>query len=429
MGGPAGVLRPETRFQWLTNYVASAGMNFAAACSGLGLSLLATHVAEFRVREPYFWLAMLWGASGLVAGVASIVFPKLSDRFGRRPMILIGSAGVAVTALLFAFAGAWWQLFAIIVVRACFMSTYWPSLEARIADGAAGREMTRRLAVFGISFCIGTLLGHPVGGFLRDSDPTYRAPFYAGAAVPAFLLILLAAVFRFDRRHDGHRLVPAPGNDLDEEAEERGRRLRPAFLSCAWIADAVICAAGAVLANLFPRFATLPGAEGGLEFSGLRTGLIIAGLPFGMLSAFAVLGRYHFWHYRFRYLVLGQVLCVAGCLAFALYSQDLVLGAATFVFGLGYGIAYISSIYYSLDVEAGRASQSGLHEAMLCFGYSGGMILTGAATIVVRSHRTPYWMCVGTMAVALAVQAAVLVGAKRRLRARAGESGDGPGCA
>ena len=394
------------------NYGAAALMDMLIACTALGLTLLgAVEGSPFNVPDFNFRFALLMAVGGLGTALGSIYLSRLSDRFGRKPVILISLVGIVGTCLLFAVADRWWHLFAITVARAAFMGMFWPSLEARITDGADGREMTRRLGWFGISFCAGLLLGYPLSGLLHDASE--HVPFYAGAGFGVLLFVLLVAVFWRDRTHDGHLPAIQPDGEQTDAEPPPPPALRRAFLLTAWISNALAYAAASILRNMFPRFAKLTAADGGLDFTGFETGLIAAGTSGAMLVAFLVLGKYHFWHYRYRYLLLGQLAMLVSGLIFATASSMSILVAGSLVFGSGAGMVYISSMYYSLSGHTARAGQSGLHEGILCFGWCGGMIIVAAVSRYVAAHRTPYWVCTAILAVGIVVQA-VLYGRARR---------------
>jgi len=393
----------------MMNYVGAGVLDMALACTGVGLSLLVRSDPRFQTDHFYSWLALLFATTGVGTALGSIYLSRLSDRFGRRPMLLISLAGLTLTTLSLGFAAAWWHLFVIMLVRSAFMGIFWPSLEARITDGAEGPEMARRLGLFGISFCAGLLLGPAAGGGL--SDLGLRLPFFAAAALSLLLLILMAVVFRTDTAHDGHRSPARPDDQIEEEPLAPAPRVRRAFLLCAWIANALTYAAAAILRQIFPSFAKLAADQGGLGFTGFQAGVIGAGVGLAMLIAFVLLGHHHFWHFKFRYLLFGQIISVLGCLVFSTCFEMATLFAGSFLFGTGAGMVYIASIYYSLEGHAARAGQSGLHEGILCFGFAGGMIITAVLT---RSHRTPYWICVALLLVGIAAESLIWIRARGR---------------
>jgi DHA1 family tetracycline resistance protein-like MFS transporter len=400
--------RPRQAVASLGNYIAALLMDVVFGCVGLGLSLRATH----HFKLDYTELAMLFAVGGLSASAGCLFLSRFSDRLGRKPVILAALAGVATMSFLFTTATEAWHLYVLIAVNSCLMGVFWSSLEARITDGADGRELTRRLGMFGIFFCLGLTLGDPAGGFLADWQPL--APFYAASAVTLVLFSMLAVLFRVDRMHDGHRAGPSASDDVAADDVLPGVGVRRAFRLAAWISNAITYAVAAVLLRLFPRFATLSLGEGGLGFTGGEVGLIGGAAPLAMLCGFVVLGRLHFWHYKFRWIAAAHCVSIGGLLMYVL-SRDFgffVLGS--FLFGLGKGVTYIASIYYSLHAQTARAGQSGLHEGILCFGYAAGMIVTGLAASVLTSHRVPYWVCVIVLAAGIAVESGIIWRAKRR---------------
>lgn len=383
-------------------------MDVILACVGLGLSLRATH--DFQLG--YTALSMLFAVGGLAAFAGCLLFSGISDRLGRKPVILFTLCGVTVMTLLFAIATKAWHLYPLVAVNTALMGIFWSSLEARITDGADGREMSRRLATFGIFFCIGLMLGEPIGGFLADVNS--RTPFYAAAALTFAVVMSLAVWFRFDGLHDGHRSDGDAADEAEPEEALPDAAACKAFTLTAWISNGVAYAVTAVLVRLFPRFATLSCCEGGLAFSGGEAGLIGGAASLAMVFVFVVLGRLHFWHYKFRYLVAGQIVSIVGLLMYALGANFAVFVLGSFLFGLGKGVTYLGSIYYSMHGQASRAGQSGLHEGILCLGFAAGMIITGGAAAVLTSHRVPYWVCVILVAAAIAVEGAVVWRARRR---------------
>jgi len=392
----------------LGNYVAAFLMDVVFGCVGIGLSLRATH--DFHLG--YTALSMLFAVGGLAACAACIFLSGISDRLGRKPVILFTLSGATVTALLFAAASEAWHLYPLAAINTALMGIFWSSLEARITDGADGRELTRRLGTFGIFFCVGLMLGDPIGGFLADWQA--RAPFYAAAGITFAVLVLLTVWFRFDGLHDGHRTSAVAADDAEPDEVLPGAAACRAFTLAAWISNGVAYAVTAVLVRLFPRFATLSLGEGGLQFSGGEAGLIGGTASLAMVFVFVVLGRLHFWHYKFRYLVAGQIVSICGLLMYALGADFGVFVLGSFLFGLGKGVTYIGSIYYSLHGQASRAGQSGLHEGILCFGFAAGMIVTGGAAAVFTSHRVPYWVCVILVVAGIAVEGTIVWRARRQ---------------
>ncbi len=66
---------------------------------------------------------------------------RLSDRIGRRPVILIGLSGYAITFILFGFANNLWMMFAVRILSGIISSATLPTAMAYIADSTGESEM------------------------------------------------------------------------------------------------------------------------------------------------------------------------------------------------------------------------------------------------------------------------------------------------
>lgn len=102
----------------------------------------------------------------------------LSDRFGRRPILLISLAGAAIDYLVMAFAPELWLLVigrAIAGITAANMAV----ATAYITDISTEDERARRFGLFHAMFGIGFIIGPVLGGLLGDI--WVRAPFIAAA--------------------------------------------------------------------------------------------------------------------------------------------------------------------------------------------------------------------------------------------------------
>lgn len=122
----------------------------------------------------------------------SPILGVLSDRFGRRPVLLVSLAGAAIDYLIMAFAPELWML---VLGRAIsgITSANMAVATAYITDISSEEERARRFGLFHAMFGIGFIIGPVLGGLLGDI--WVRAPFIAAAvlngvnfAVALFLL-------------------------------------------------------------------------------------------------------------------------------------------------------------------------------------------------------------------------------------------------
>jgi DHA1 family tetracycline resistance protein-like MFS transporter len=113
------------------------------------------------------------------------VIGGLSDRFGRRPVLLVSCAGYAAAFLVAGFATALSMLFVGRIVSGVTAASYSVSY-AYIADITPPEERAARFGLIGVAFGIGFIVGPALGGFLGAID--LRFPFFAAAAFAALNL-------------------------------------------------------------------------------------------------------------------------------------------------------------------------------------------------------------------------------------------------
>ena len=141
-----------------------------------------THDADIA---PYIGaLAALYAAMQFVFAP---VLGALSDRLGRRPVLLASLAGAAVNYLFLAFAPKLWMLFlgrAIAGLTSANLSV----AQAYITDITPESERARRFGLFNAMFGIGFVVGPILGGALGDH--WLRLPFVIAAALNGCNLLL-----------------------------------------------------------------------------------------------------------------------------------------------------------------------------------------------------------------------------------------------
>jgi DHA1 family tetracycline resistance protein-like MFS transporter len=134
----------------------------------------------------YGWLIATYS---LMQFVFSPVMGALSDRFGRRPIILISLFGLALDYLILTFADSILWLVAARLVGGALSASI-STASAYIADVSPPEKRAQSFALIGVAFGIGFIAGPFFGGVLGEYGS--RLPFIAGIA-----LSLGAAIFAF----------------------------------------------------------------------------------------------------------------------------------------------------------------------------------------------------------------------------------------
>jgi multidrug resistance protein len=129
--------------------------------------------------------------TGIYSGMQIIFTPllgKLSDRFGRRPVLMISLAGTAVGFALMGLA----QTLTLLFVARIFSGITGGNIsipQAYIADVTTPETRSKWMGMIGAAFGLGFTFGPMIGGIM--SRISYSAPFYFAAALAAGNVVLL----------------------------------------------------------------------------------------------------------------------------------------------------------------------------------------------------------------------------------------------
>ncbi|WP_299547188.1 TCR/Tet family MFS transporter [uncultured Tateyamaria sp.] len=131
--------------------------------------------------------AALWGGvlSTTFAAMQFLFGPllgALSDRYGRRPILLVSLVVLAFDYLVMAVAGTIWLLFLGRIVGGITAATQ-STANAYMADISKPEQKAANFGLIGAAFGIGFVLGPAMGGLLAEYGT--RAPFYAAAGLAA----------------------------------------------------------------------------------------------------------------------------------------------------------------------------------------------------------------------------------------------------
>ncbi len=129
------------------------------------------------------WLAFAYAAMQFVFGP---VIGNLSDRFGRRPVLLGALGGYAIAYLLMGFAASIIWLFAARII-AGIMGASFSTAYAYIADISPPEKRAQNFGLIGAAFGLGFIIGPALGGLLGEYGA--RLPFFAASALAALNLL------------------------------------------------------------------------------------------------------------------------------------------------------------------------------------------------------------------------------------------------
>ncbi len=158
---------------------------------GFGLILpvlpaLITEVGHMNLADAAYIGGWMFAAFSLAQFAFSPLMGNLSDRYGRRPLLLLAILGLGLDYLFSALAPSLFWLFVGRIIAGLCGSSY-VIANAYIADVTAPEDRARAFGLVGAAFGVGFVLGPAIGGLLGELGP--RVPFYVAAAISVLNLI------------------------------------------------------------------------------------------------------------------------------------------------------------------------------------------------------------------------------------------------
>jgi len=155
---------------------------------GLIVPVLPALVGSFTASqtEQAWWYGAVTFAFSIANFVSSPILGALSDRFGRRPVLLVGFCGLSLSFFVTALASALWMLIVVRLLSGA-MQTNASIANAYVADITEPKDRAKRFGLLGSMFGLGFILGPVMGGLLGAID--LRLPFFAAGSLALLNLL------------------------------------------------------------------------------------------------------------------------------------------------------------------------------------------------------------------------------------------------
>ena len=159
---------------------------------GIIIPFLAYYVESFGARAAV--VGLLMSSYSLAQFVFAPVWGRLSDRVGRRPILLLGLLGSVAGFTIFGLASTLSMLFLGRALMGIFGATI-PTAQAAVADVTAPEDRARGMGLIGAAIGLGFILGPALGGLLANLSSVLRLPLFERNpyALPCLASAALAA--------------------------------------------------------------------------------------------------------------------------------------------------------------------------------------------------------------------------------------------
>jgi len=351
----------------------------ALMATGIGQSLVFAILAPLgrEVQLGELQITSIIAISALVFGVAAPRWGRLSDRLGRKPMIITGLLGYTVGTLLFTsvfYAGLVGALggnllYVVLLLARCsqsaVMSATNPASTAYAADHTSREQRTKTMARLGTANSMGTILGPAVSGALATFG--LLAPLYFAAVMTSFAALL---VWR--------QLPPTPQRDLTtRKTSVRLRYFDPRIVLFLTTAIGLFVGFSGIQQTLGFQLQDKLGLSG-IETAQMTGAALMVSAGFTFLIQVTVMQRAKLAATTF--IRLGLVSLMAGAAIIASFETFKVLAVGMALLGMGLGLCMPAiSAGASLAVEPEeQGAAAGLVSSCPAIGFVAGPLCAGA---------------------------------------------------
>ena len=329
-----------------------------ATMLGLGIVSPLLPIYAENLGATGIWLGVIFSAFALSRSVFMPIIGRISDRRGRKWIILTGMSAYAALSLAYLIAGSVYSLTAVRFAHGLASAMVVPIAMAYIADLSEKGKEGSHMGNFSISMFLGMGVGPLLGGFLND---TFGMPsvFYAMAGLSAFAT-LLVAISLPEAKPGGFALPDAPSTPM------------PALITLPVMQGVMVFAFISALGRggmmvFVPVFGPL------IAISPFEVGIVLSANTFLMALLQVPIGRLTDTGNKVALIVAGSTIAAIALAVIPLTHSFLPLLLITSLIGVGGAIQQPAIM--ALTVDAGRTIGMGTSMGAYNTVFSIGMII------------------------------------------------------
>ena len=178
--------------QWTSAWITLLLVTFVTGAAWAMISPILMIYLQEKFSIEVYYLALAYLPSAIIWAALPSRLGKLSDRFGRKPMMVMGMLAAAGTSFLFPHLKSLAGLTLLWAFQALCFAAGDPAEQALVADLTGGDQMGRGFGLYTAAAGLGLAFGPMIGGWLYDQY-SYQTPFYLNGV----LLFLSAMILIF----------------------------------------------------------------------------------------------------------------------------------------------------------------------------------------------------------------------------------------
>lgn len=309
-------------------------------------------------------LGLLMSVYSIMQLLFSPIWGKISDRIGRKPVLLLGITGLALSFYLMAIADSLWMLFAARIIGGVLSSANMPTSMAYVADITTPENRGKGMGIIGAAVGLGFVFGPAIGGIF--SKTSLSLPFYI-ATISSILTLVLIVLFLKESSTAESRLENA--KQQTSIWKSFSGRLSVLFILQLFISLS--------LSGLEATFAYFAAERAGMDSTEMGYVFMIMGLA-GAFVQGGLMGKLTKKYGEGPVIQGGIIISAIGFMLILLVNDFMTAALFLTVFGIGNGVIRpsISSLLTKRS-STGHGSATGLLSSFDSFGRIAGPVLGG----------------------------------------------------
>jgi len=314
-------------------YILGATISFTIGYSTL-IFMLPLYLVRLGASQTQ--IGFLRAIYTLPAFLIPILAGKLSDKYGRIPLILMAQIGFTLVIPLFPMAQEIMQVILIRVTQGFFAAMWWVSIEVLVADMATPEQRGTVMGRYNASWATGFLLGPFIGGYVIEKYG-FTWTFYFAAIIMVSLIPLLLV--------GAQNPIARQSQDINHQYKEDTfdppssmRSLLPS-----WITAGTCGGILGIVFGLYPVYAET------LHISIFQIGTILLGYGAARIFTFLIANLF-MDRFGNRAIMLTGLLIIMSSIFLGLSTNIIVHIIVLVLIGIGLGLAYTAALTITSQV-------------------------------------------------------------------------------
>jgi multidrug resistance protein len=148
-------------------------------------------------------LGLLMAVYSLMQLLFAPMWGRISDRIGRKPVMMIGITGLAISFFLMAVSTTLWMLFLARIIGGFLSAANMPTTQAYVADITTSENRGKGMGVIGAAIGLGFVFGPAIGGIF--SKHNLNLPFYIAGVSSLITLVLIFILLKESSTEESRR--------------------------------------------------------------------------------------------------------------------------------------------------------------------------------------------------------------------------------